>query len=113
VTGIVLGILALLGVVPLTLLATSVLVYGAAFLLSASWTSPATIPATGYQAGEAPFLGSSGHLLVGLSAAVLGILAIIGQAPLTLTLVGLLCLGTGAFFSGSSVGTRAVSFAQK
>jgi hypothetical protein len=42
-------------------------------------------------AGQIPTT-HSGHLLVGLGAVVLGILAVIGLAPVTLILVGLLSL---------------------
>lgn len=97
--GVVLGILALFRMVPDTLLATALLVYGATLLLSsfgntaaawrsASFAQPAMESMTARQIPTA----HSGHLLVGLGSVVLGILAVIGLAPVTLILVGLLSL---------------------
>ena len=47
------------------------------------------------------------QLFIGLGALVFSILAVIGLAPITLILIGLLSLGAGALFSGpgSSSGT--------
>jgi hypothetical protein len=44
----------------------------------------------------------SGNLFIGLAAVVLGILAIVGLAPMTLVLVGFLGLGADTFFSCST-----------
>ena len=104
--GVVLGILAIFRMVPDTFLAVALLVYGATLLLSslaapyAYWrfTPQGQTPTQGL-AGEPFAVASSGHLLVGLSAVVLGILAIIGQVPSTLILVGLLSLGAVTLFS--------------
>jgi hypothetical protein len=97
--GIVLGILALFRMVPDTLLAVALLVYGATLLLSsigASQTfwlmhSLAQSGARTETPGATPAV-HSGQLLVGLGAVVLGILAVIGLLPMTLVLVGLLSL---------------------
>ncbi len=98
VAGIVLGILALLGVSGPTLLSVAVLGFGASFLISGVVSSQAN-----WMAAVAP-----GHVFVGLAATVLGILAVIGLDQLTLVLVGLLCLGAGSLFRGSAQGARAV-----
>ncbi len=92
VAGIVLGILALLGISSQTLLSVAVLAFGASYLL------------TGVAASQSRFLVASagGQVFVGLAAAVLGILAVIGIDPLILVLVGLLAVGTGTLFSGSA-----------
>jgi len=84
IAGIVLGILALLGIAPQTLLSVAVLALGASLFL-ASWA--------GAIAGA--------KLLVGLASIVLGILGLVGTVPLTLTLVAFLCLGFGTLLSGS------------
>jgi len=97
--GIVLGILALFRMVPDTLLAVALLVYGATLLLSSLsvsqtfWRS-ASLTQSGAQtwAAAAVPVPHSGLLLVGLGAVVLGILAVIGLAPMALILVGLLSL---------------------
>lgn len=89
IAGIILGVLALMGVASITLLSVAVLVFGVTFLLNSASISQ----------------GSQGviqsHLLIGLSVSVLGLLAIIGIAPVTLILVGLLVLGAIMLFGGS------------
>lgn len=94
-SGIILGILALLGVAPLTLLSVAVLVYGATFLFS-NWPQAAV----------------GGRPLFGLAGFTLGLLGICGLNPLTLALVGLLCLGACALFNGASSGAL-MAFAHK
>lgn len=106
VTGIVLGILALLDVAPLTLLSVALLAFGASFLLSSSgsiWFNQAGYGTSVSRVGAA---NNGGQVMIGLGALVLGILAVIGLAQLTLILVGLLSLGAAALFSGSSAGAR-------
>jgi hypothetical protein len=98
-TGIVLGILALLGVASATLLAVAILVYGATFLLSG--VAPTQ---NGWLAHA-----SGGEVLVGLGTLVLGLLAVIGVESLTLVLVALLALGAAALFSRSGPAIRAVT----
>jgi hypothetical protein len=97
-TGIVLGILALLGVSAGTLLAIAALMYGATFLLG----------------GVAPNQNhwqhaSGGEVLVGPGTFVLGLLAVIGVESLTLVLVALLALGAAALLSRSVPAGRAVA----
>lgn len=104
-TGIVLGILAFSVPSALQLLSVSVLVFGASLLIGGmaaarlEWAAQAAAP----RSGAIPGLG--GHLFVGVGTLVLGILAVIGLAPMTLVLVALLALGAGALFStaGSAV----------
>jgi uncharacterized membrane protein len=86
VGGIVLGILALIGIAPSILLPVSVLAFGVSLFMT-SWV------------GATHFSGIK--CLTGLSGIVLGILALTGIAPLALTLVGFLTLGFGTLFSGS------------
>jgi len=81
---LVLGILALLGVVPQTLLSVALIALGATFLFS-------------------------GRVLIGLGAVVLGILAVVGLSPLTLVLVGLLISGAGLLFGGSQNAASAIA----
>lgn len=108
--GIVLGILALFqtapGSRPEVLLAVAVLVYGAALLVGSGTFSRLTAtpePSTG--TGTM----SSGNMLIGLAAVVLGILAIIGLAPMTLVLAGVLSLGGCALFSSSNIAGETTS----
>lgn len=96
VAGVVLGILALLGSFPTTLLAVAALVYGATFLIS-SFAS----------------VDSGSRTMVGLGSFVLGLLAVNGISPLTMVLVALLCLGAVALFSGATTGARMMAAARK
>lgn len=98
VTGIILGILALMNVAPLTLLSVAVLIFGVTFLLSGS-----SAVERSWFAGP-----TDGFLLLGLSVSVLGLLAVIGLSPATLVLVGLLILGAASLICGSVKGFRAV-----
>ncbi len=95
-TGIVLGILALLGVAPHTLLPVATLVLGATFLLS----------------GVAA-VGSSSQSLMGLSAVVLGLLAVVGYNPMMLILAALACLGASALLHGAATSARRAFVAGK
>lgn len=114
--GIVLGILALFQPLPNTLLGVAVLVYGAAVLLGGgtisrlSWLVQSQAqPAEQQPSGFGYAVGAGGHMIIGLATVVLGILAIIGLAPMTLVLVGLLSLGAGALFSGSTMASPNVA----
>ena len=106
--GIVLGILTLLlgDSGKLTLLAVALLVYGTALLMSTAavaqlrWRSQIAAQA-GSPTGTSVVIPAvqGGHLLVGLGALTLGILAVIGLVPVTLILVGLLSLGVAMALS--------------
>lgn len=96
VTGIVLGILALLGVVPGTLVAAATIVFGAALLFG--------------HLTEGYF---GGRTLVGIGAIVLGILAVVGLSQLTLVLVALLSLGVMELMAGLESGAKTASLHAK
>lgn len=110
---IALGILALAGVIPMTLLAVSAIIVGGAILIGAP-AQPEIARAArepsrrfdrvSYEAVE----GTSGAMaLAGVGAAVLGILALIGVGPvLTLVLVSMLAVGGAMFLGGSALTAR-------
>ncbi|HUW30260.1 MAG TPA: hypothetical protein VM223_01470 [Planctomycetota bacterium] len=107
---VVLGILALLGTMPATLLAISLIVIGGGSLLSSSAIARVnTVIAR--TSGRSEFTsGAAGiDVIVGLGAIVLGILALAGFNPATLILVGTLSLGAGLLLSGSALPGRAMS----
>ena len=116
--GIVLGILALFGSYSHTLVAVALIVFGVTFLLDSfedrewQWLSGAELRAESHQPGVLGF-GSGGQVLAGLSAVVLGILAVIGLSPLVLTLVGLLALGTVVTFASITRASLMTHFATK
>jgi hypothetical protein len=84
VAGVVLGVLALIGLAPPTLIAIAVLAFGGALLIASRETSAAV------------------QGLVGGAAIVLGILALIGFAPRALALVALLALGAAALVNAAA-----------
>ena len=126
IAGIVLGILALLGIAPYALTAISVIAFGAALMLSAESvrklyrlqaqvrrSSLGTYTTGEYLAGEMAG-GSAGiQFLAGLAAVVLGIIAVAvrgdGRSE-ALTLVGLLVVGLTNIISGSALSGLVLSF---
>jgi hypothetical protein len=111
VAGIVLGALALMGVLPQPLLGTAVLVYGAALLLGCAALVHATVtmksgvpePSAGI---DAALLAAGGQLVLGLVAFALGSLALLGTATQTLTLVALLLVAGAEIGSGFAIGSK-------
>jgi len=117
-TGIVLGVLALLGVLPGVLLAIALIAFGGALLLASGVTMELGSVGAGVGEGGEPPLrevsaGASGlQVLAGVGGVVLGILALLGglsQMALNLILVGLLVVGGAVLLSGGAVGGRLLS----
>ena len=117
VAGIALGILALLGISPLTLAAIAVIVFGGAMLLGGGAHARLNALRPAYAAGdvtqrvaqEAVFVTSGGQILIGIGAIVLGILALLGMSPLMLALIATLGIGGSMLLSGTAIGTRMLS----
>jgi hypothetical protein len=114
VAGIVLGILALLGIAAPTLTAISVIAFGAALLLSSNAVrhlstlqaaSAAESPRGGAEllADEMASGSSSVQMLAGLAAIVLGVLAVAGVNQNILTLAALIVLGSAIILTGSAL----------
>jgi hypothetical protein len=115
IAGIVLGILALLGMAPVALCTVALMVFGAALIFgSAAKSRFAAVSTAQYGIGEkarraideALSLSSSGEVLIGIGAIVLGILALLGVAPVALVLVGLLAVSCAILLTGSALGAR-------
>lgn len=114
--GIVLGVLALLGVVATVLTSVAIIAFGSALVLSSNavWTlsrlrqaaapfEGQTIPGSVILANETAS-GSAGVLtLAGLAAIVLGILGVAGLNATVLTLAALLVLGAALIMTGSTL----------
>lgn len=112
--GIVLGILALLGVSSIQLVAIAVIAFGAALLISSNASMRLRV-LSGTTNGDAAIdklmrdaaADTAGlQTMTGLAAIVLGILALSGFAPIVLVLIALLGLGcfaslTSAFLAGT------------
>lgn len=117
IAGIVLGVLALVGVAPRPLLATLVIVGGAGLMFSAGSVRELNeISAAINHLGLAPRRISrsavnsaiGAQLFSGLAALTLGVLALIPRvgANLVLTMVGLLVLGAAEMLTGSALSGR-------
>jgi hypothetical protein len=115
IAGIVLGILALLGMTPVSLCAVALIAFGAALLFgSAAKGRLASLGAShfGLPEGarrvvdEALSVSAGGEVLVGIGAAILGILALLGVEPVTLVLIGFLAVGSALLLGGSALGAR-------
>jgi hypothetical protein len=113
--GIVLGVLALADVFPLVMLPVAAIVFGGAMLLGGMaqpdlvYLSPERNPKVARVTYEAIQASGGVMILVGIGAAVLGILAVLAVGPvLTLTLVALLAIGGSLTFAGGALTARFV-----
>jgi hypothetical protein len=115
VAGIVLGILALLRIVPMTLMSAAVVTYGGTPLLTSSesvWLTPLgkeneVVQQLMHSTGVA---AAGAQVLVGLVALVLGILGLVGILPITMILVALLATGASTRLRSSVVGGFLLDF---
>jgi hypothetical protein len=113
ITGVVLGILALLGVAPLTLVSISAIVFGATLIASGSTSSRllALLSPDNLRVNrimqESANNTTSVDIMVGLGVISLGILSLVGFIPLTLNLVAVLTVGAVLLLSGSAIGSKA------
>jgi hypothetical protein len=113
VAALVLGILALLGLSPMTLLAISAIAAGAGLLMASgsmarleSLVRWETVHDTESRMRDTIYAASGSEVLIGVGAIVLGILALTGHDPLTLVLVALLSIGASLLVSGSTIAGR-------
>jgi hypothetical protein len=96
---IVLGIVSFFQAMPERAISIAVLAMGAALFVSGGPLARLNASTQQPQESNTTWSIHSGGAFLGLAVTVLGILAVIGYMPMTLSLVGLLCLGTGALFS--------------
>jgi hypothetical protein len=123
--GIVLGVLALLGIHPAVLTAVAAITFGSALIVSskAVWALHLMKQASmmvrepqDWRMGSEALAGemASGtaglQAFAGLAAVVLGILALVGTFPAVLTLVALLALGATIVMTGSALSGAVLSF---
>jgi hypothetical protein len=109
VAGVALGILALLGVAAETLLSIAPIVLGAALIVESSALTrldAAISKVSSKNDIEVVNVASGSDIVVGIGGMVLGILALSGVAPLTLSLIAMLSIGAAITFSGSSLAGR-------
>lgn len=112
ITAVVLGVLALLHIDGTTLMAITAIVLGVTVMSSSGVTARLNalkIETSGDHdtakriAGEALRAATGSEVLVGLGAAVLGILALVGIAPMTLILVAMLAVGASLLLTGGAI----------
>ena len=113
--GIVLGILALMGVEPLILIPVAVFIFGLTLIFSSSIMErvhserkPELTPEQDELTREALIAATEIQIFTGLGAIVLGVLSLIGIYPLTLSLVALLIIAFSDLVSGSALASRMV-----
>jgi hypothetical protein len=115
--GIALGILSLVGILPMVLTAVAAIVFGGALVVGAgvkNRLSHLTIGEEEHRLAriilrEAVMASGGVQLLVGLAAIVLGILALLNIVPMELTLVAVLSAGGVVLLGGTALGARMVA----
>lgn len=111
-TGVVLGVLALIGIEPWTLMPIAAIVIGGSLRIGAGAADQIESMVHQHSPGgeslhQAVNVSSGARVLVGVGAGTLGILALVGISdPVALTLVALLALGAAEFLFGSALGAR-------
>lgn len=118
VVGVVLGIISLLGHAPMVLLPVACIAFGATLMLSSGMVLRLNaLEIDGAKesqrfkriAGEITKAATGMELLLGISAIILGIIALTGTFTFVLSLVAVLLVGTSGFVTGASVTTKMAS----
>lgn len=119
VTGVVLGVTALMQISPEVLVPVAVMVYGGTLILGSSvpvrlneleFGGSEESARLGKIAREAMFAASGADIILGFSAMVLGIVALAEPVWGTLSLVALLVIGVSGFLDGAAITTRLAAF---
>lgn len=122
--GIILGVLALIGIFPMTLVAITIIAFGSALILSSNavWqlyqtkrsshrlTTPRALSSGEILAWEMASGSAALQCFAGLAAVVLGILAVTGMDTAILSLVALLVLGSTVLLTGSALSGVVMAF---
>jgi hypothetical protein len=116
ITGVVLGILSLLGLVPLVLLPVAAILYGTVMVMGAASTARlnefefrqhADYPEHDKNRARGAVTATSDlQMMVGIGGIALGILALVSVAPIALTFVAMLALGASVLASGTAYSGR-------
>jgi hypothetical protein len=113
IVGIVLGVLSLAGVIPFVLLPVAAIVFGGSLLLGGAAQPdleelvPERDPRYRRYTRDAIQASGGVMVMVGIAAAVLGILALLKVGPmLTLSLVAMLCVGAALLVAGGALTAR-------
>ena len=108
IVGIAIAIIALAGVVPNVLIAVAAIVFGGALLLGGAAQPELANLAPGRNSRAQAVEASGGVMvIVGIAAAVLGILALLDVGPVVvLALIAMLCVGAALVFAGGALAAR-------
>lgn len=113
--GIALGILSLLGIVPMILLPVAAIVFGSALILGSGANARLCVLEARHSQEfksrektikETAYVSAGIELLVGIGTIVLGIVALNSVYPLVLSLVAMLCIGAANLLTGAMIGGR-------
>jgi hypothetical protein len=119
IAGIALGVLALLGLIPNILLPIAAIIFGFTLLFGIGVQARLSDLEMEYNTShelarrvvrEAVSASSGIQILFGLGAVTLGILSLVGIAPVVLTLVSMLTVGSATLFSGAAISARMWGF---
>jgi hypothetical protein len=110
---VIIGVMALLGYNPETLLCSSAIVAGAGLLATGvsliQWTPASGRKGRGDGDGrERAFFRSGGgaELSAGIGSGILGVMGLVLGSPVMFTLVAMLVAGAGLFFSGTAISAK-------
>jgi hypothetical protein len=118
VTGIVLGVLALLGIHPLVLPPAAAVVLGSALIMGSGISARISMLVIeraepdrfARQVARQAIAAAAGlRALIGIGAVVLGILGLSGVSPVLVSLVAILAVGVSDLLSGTAVAGRLVN----
>lgn len=113
--GIALGILGLVNVAPMVLIPVAAIVFGAALVLDSGTNERLSLLEARHTEGfhtsetiikESARTSSGLQVLIGGGSIALGILALVGMAPMILSLVSMLIVGAANLLTGSIIGVR-------
>ena len=113
--GIALGILSLVGLVPMVLMPVAAIVFGSALMMDSGVNERLSVleasRSEAFNASEDTIrrtarFSAGIQVMVGLGSIVLGILALVGLAPLGLSLIAMLSIGVATLATGTLIGGR-------
>ncbi|MDA8087264.1 MAG: hypothetical protein M0Z75_11245 [Nitrospiraceae bacterium] len=122
IAGIVLGVMALIGVQPLVLIPAAAIVFGASLILGAGSTARMNAILTQMTEQreairevmrEAVLAAAGMQILVGIGAIALGVVALTGINPMALSLVAMLSLGFANLLSETAIINRVTGAARR
>ena len=118
IAGIALGILSLANISPLILAPIAAIIFGGALIMGSGITSRLNTMAIHQKeenamirqvSREAISAAANIRVLIGIGAATLGILSLVGLSPILLTIIAVLGIGFSDLLSGTAITGRMIS----